>query len=414
MTKRKKIIYIITFLALLASSFYYITDFVIGQDSGLEDVLNGEIQNLNNGISDKKSAIQKMQDKQKQYEEVIQQKQSEKASLNNQLAILDNRLAKSELDIELVKTEIERVELEMKKTDLNIDEKNQDIEKELEHIADIVRLIYKRDNVSLLEIILVNNSLGDFLSQTKYLEDINQNVSESLDELQKLKRLLEKEKEKLTGQNQDLTKLKGDLDSKQRQLEAEKDNKVVVLSEVSSSERDYQRLLAKAKKEQQQAAAEIASMEKLVRAKLAQLDKGQLEFNENGMIWPVGKNVITAYFHDPDYPFRYIFEHPAIDVRAKQGTPVRAAATGYVARAKDAGKGYSYIMLIHGDGLSTVYGHVSKIMVKEDEYVTQGQVIGLSGGLPGTPGAGSMTTGSHLHFEVRLNGIPVDPLSYLP
>jgi murein DD-endopeptidase MepM/ murein hydrolase activator NlpD len=70
-------------------------------------------------------------------------------------------------------------------------------------------------------------------------------------------------------------------------------------------------------------------------------------------------------------------------------------------------------MLIHGDNISTVYGHISKPLVSEDDYVVQGQAIALSGGMPGTVGSG-LTTGPHLHFEVRQDGVPVDPLEYLP
>ncbi len=377
--------------------------------------LNKELKDLNNGIGDKKKEIERLQDKQKKFSDAISAKQGEKASLNNQLSILDNRVAKAELDIELVETDIEKTNLEIQKTDLEIEESNKQIEKEKNHIANVLGLIYKRDNISTLEILLLNNTLSEFLSQSKYLEDVNREIEDSLENFKKLKRLSEKEKKNLEAQKAELGILKEELAERQQSLSSEKETKIYVLGQVKSSEREYERLLALAKKEQEDAAAEIASMEKLVRAKIAQMEGAKLEFNDNGFIWPVTKNVITAYFHDPDYPFRYIFEHPAVDIRAAQGTTLKASASGYVARTKyGAGGAYGYIMLIHGDGLSTVYGHVSKIFVTEDEYVVQGQPIGLSGGIPGTPGAGRLTTGPHLHFEVRLNGIPVDPLAYLP
>ena len=71
-------------------------------------------------------------------------------------------------------------------------------------------------------------------------------------------------------------------------------------------------------------------------------------------------------------------------------------------------------MIIHSNGLSTVYGHVSGVSVVVDQYVHQGDVIGKTGGAPRGIGSGPFTTGSHLHFEVRKDGIPVNPLSYLP
>ena len=380
-----------------------------------EDGVNQEVKELNNEIQDKQSELKDLQDKQKKYSEAIKQKQQEKASLNNQLAIIDNRIAKAELDIELVETDIDTVKLEIMKTDIEIEERSSEIEDQKSHISNVVKLMHKRDNISSLEILLLNDSLADFLSQFKYLEDISEDIQNSLDELRNMKRNLEKQKTALGKKNEELSELKNELKDKKDKLDEEKGTKVYVIDQVGASEREYQRLLAQAKQEQEAAAAEIASMEKLVRAKLASLDEEKLEFNDNGMIWPVVKNVITAYFHDPDYPFRNIFEHPAVDIRASHGSTLKAAASGYVARVKyDGTTNYAYIMLVHGDGISTVYGHVSKVYVQEDEYVIQGQKIGLTGGMPGTPGAGRLTTGPHLHFEVRLNGIPVDPLSYLP
>jgi len=129
-------------------------------------------------------------------------------------------------------------------------------------------------------------------------------------------------------------------------------------------------------------------------------------------IWPISGKV-TYGFHDPDYPFRHLFEHTGIDIKASQGTKVKVAADGVVMSAVDAGYGYSYITIRHSSNLRTIYGHMSRIDVAVGDIVKQGDFIGRSGGEIGAPGSGPYTTGPHLHFEVRLNGIPVDPMDYL-
>lgn len=407
MSKTIKLVIPILFLGIIFNA----QSFVFGQ----EEIVNREIKELNRGIEENKNKLKDIQERQKSYESALRKKQGEKASLENQLAILDNRIAKAELDIENVEVEINRVNLEIKKININIEDKDNQIKKEKDRIASILRLMRKEDEKSALEIMLINNSFADFINQVKYLEDINSEIGESLDNVKKYKEELEDQKIVLDEKKLDLDEMKKELEDSKMVLISEKANKDFVLEQTQSSEKEYQRLLKLAKEEQAQANSEIVNLEKIVRDKINNLEGKKLEFNDSGLIWPVPKNTITSIFHDPDYPFRYIFEHPGIDIRAAQGTPLKAAASGYVARAKSGGaSGYGYIMIVHGDGLATVYGHVSKIYVEEDEYVIQGQTIGASGGLPGTPGAGRLTTGPHLHFEVRLDGIPVNPQEYLP
>ena len=407
MTKIIKLILIILFLGL----FLNIANFSYGK---IEANQNEEIKEINKQIDEQQDKIKKMQNQQEVYKGLVKQKQGEKANLNNQLAILNNRLAKAELDIESVATEIERTNLEIKKINLEITDKDQQISKQKDHLVTILQLMQKQDQNSSLEILLSNNSFTEFMDQVKYLEDINGEVGNTLNSLKESIKELDDQQQSLTKKDKELAKLKEQLGDKQVALNDEQDNKLFILDQTKSSEKEYQKLLKQAKAEQEQAAAEIVSLEKEARAKLSKIQNKKLEFNDSGFIWPVAKNTLTTTFHDPDYPFRYLFEHPGVDIRARQGSSVRASASGYVAKVKDAGLGYSYIMIIHGNELATVYGHVSKIYVKADEYVVQGQAIGASGGLPGTPGAGKLTTGAHMHFEVRLNGIPVDPMNYLP
>ncbi len=380
------------------------------------DNYDEEINDLNLKIQNQKKQIEELQARQKQYQEQISAKQKDRINLNNQLEILENRIAKAQLDIEGVNLEVDKTNLEIKKIEIDSTNLDKQIESQKQHITNLLRLVYRQDQISALEMLLLNNSLTEFLNQAKYLEDTNEEISVSVDGLKKDKERLEKNKLSLEDKGDELAVLKKQLEEKKNNLLYEQENKSYVLEQTRSSEKEYQNLLYQAKREQEQVALEISNAERLIRQKMSEKEKNRLNSGNNTIAWPVPKNYVVSTFHDPDYPYRYLIgEHSGIDIRAGQGTNLRAAADGYVAKVKfDGSRNYAYIMIIHGDGLATVYGHISAAYVSLDQYVTQGQLIGKTGGTPGTAGSGPFCTGPHLHFEVRKDGLPVNPLDYLP
>ena len=133
------------------------------------------------------------------------------------------------------------------------------------------------------------------------------------------------------------------------------------------------------------------------------------------LIKPVSGN-ITYGFHDKDYPYiDSVGQHTGIDIAVVQGRSVKAAAAGTVIEVVDGGltDQASSVSISHSNGLVTRYAHLSRLDVKAGDNVKQGDIIGLSGGTPGTNGAGAYTNGAHLHFEVLEDGTAVDPEKYL-
>ncbi len=374
-----------------------------------------EIKELNEKINQNQAKIKALKDKIAAYEKGLATERSKANSLKNQIYILNTQIEKKQAEIDLQEEEIKQTDLQIKQAEEKISLTQEKIARQRERLSALLREIYRQDQKKDIEIVLLYNSLSDFFNQLKYTESIQSKVGKDLAALKALKQNLAETKSELENKKNKLVALKTTLENTKANLEDQQQTKVYLLRQTRNSERRYRNLVAQLKAEQNRINNEIVSLEKTIRAKLNKGGANKLkQLGDVNFAWPVPSHVITTYFHDPDYPFRYIFEHPAIDIRAAQGTPLRAAASGYVAKVRDGGYGYSYIMLIHNNGFSTVYGHVSKIYVKPDEFVTQGEIIGLTGGMPGTPGAGRLTTGPHLHFEVRKNGIPVNPLDYLP
>lgn len=130
--------------------------------------------------------------------------------------------------------------------------------------------------------------------------------------------------------------------------------------------------------------------------------------------WPA-YGPASAGFLDPGYQERFGIPHYGMDIVLGQGSPVFSAADGVVFLARDGGAhGYSYVLIGHRGGTATLYGHLSKITVTTGQDLRQGEAVGLSGGAVGAYGSGPTTTGSHLHFEVIVDGTNVNPRNLLP
>ncbi len=126
----------------------------------------------------------------------------------------------------------------------------------------------------------------------------------------------------------------------------------------------------------------------------------------SGLFWPLEGKISSPFGRRGLLSF-----HPGIDIPAPKGTPIRAAADGLVvasARSLDGYSGYGKVVIMeHGDGVKTIYAHNKKNLVRVGECIKTGEIIA-------EVGSSGNATGSHLHFEIRKNGKPVNPLKYLP
>ena len=376
---------------------------------------NQQIWQINQDINNKRSEITELTKQVQIYKNNIKAKQNTLNNLSNQINTINNGIAQINLEIRTSELEIETLNLKIENIELKIEAKIKEIEEKKEKTGEIIRNLHRQNRKNnIVEIVLMNENFSDFILKLEQLENVQDNLLNNINGLQKIKLALKNDKEDLGEEKIEIDLLKNILENKKGSLSGQKIAKDSLLQKTQGQEAKFQQLLEQSREEQIQLNNELIYLEKVGREKLnRQLALQAIE--TDGLMWPVASRIITAYFHDQSYPYRYLFEHNAVDLATSQGTPIRAAESGYVAKVRDGGQnGYSYLMIIHPDNLSTVYGHINQINISTDQFISKGQIIGYSGGLPGTRGAGPFSTGPHLHFEVRYNGIPTNPLNYLP
>jgi murein DD-endopeptidase MepM/ murein hydrolase activator NlpD len=146
---------------------------------------------------------------------------------------------------------------------------------------------------------------------------------------------------------------------------------------------------------------QLAAQEAQIQAILRRASRSNGGVSKAGLIWPLN-GAVTSEFGP-----RWGLFHAGIDIAAPAGSAIKAAKAGTVIYAGNEGGYGNFVIIDHGGGLATAYAHMSSIAMREGQRVSQGQTVG-------TVGSTGHSTGPHLHFEVRVDGVAKNPRAYLP
>jgi murein DD-endopeptidase MepM/ murein hydrolase activator NlpD len=272
--------------------------------------------------------------------------------------------------------------------------------------------LYEHGEPNVWEVIFSADSLGDLLDKVEYLRQIaeaDERVAASVTASRRAlvaerrqtavaRKRVRQAKQVLAVRVRQARELKAELEAGRASLLQERGQRREALAKLTAQEGDDVGEMEALQTASAQLGAAIRAAE--ARASAGSSQAEPMHRSSSGFMWPVNGPVTSPF------GWRWGRMHEGIDIGVGYGTPIRAAASGRVIYAGWM-SGYGNLVAIdHGGGLSTAYGHQSQLAVSYGQDVSQGQVIGYVGST-------GHSTGPHLHFEVRVNGSPVDPLGYL-
>ena len=342
--------------------------------------------------------------------------EAEKNSLNTQLNTILGEMEDAQTKLADKQTEIEEAEEALVQAKVEENTQYQSMKKRIKYM-------YENGNSQVIELLMESENIGEFLNKAEYISQISEYDRDMLDEFQAVVKEVEAEEAALQTEYEELEVLRDDLLVKQSNLESLLSEKNLQISDLEKQIGDnaalLQDLIAQAEaarlKPQPAAAAAAAAAQQA-----AQQQAAQNSGNSGGgssYVPPVIDNVVSGngQFTNP-CPAGYVSStfgyrdfdssfHKGLDLAAPEGTPTYAAADGVVLIAGWSDSAGNWIVIDHGNGFVGKYMHHSGLLVSAGQTVTKGQPIGLVGNTGNSFGA-------HLHFQLELNGAPVDPQAY--
>lgn len=426
-------------------------------------------------IQDAKKEKAALEEKKKKAQSRIQELEKEKGDITTYIKKLDKELNSLNDEIDRLNKNIKKTEKDLKTTEKELEEAKLTEENQYSTMKKRIKYMYENGSSDYLQILLTSENLSDLLNKSEYIAKISTYDRNMLERYQETKKSVEDKEAQLQAEieelntmkeevkveqasveeliqdkNTELTKYNDKIDETEvivdefRQKISEQDDYIEQLIEeelrraeeaARKAEEERQR---KAEEERKRAEEEKKRQEEEQKRQEAQNNANSSNNNSSnnsssgnssngsnssnnssesqqpsnvtssGYTWPVpSSRRITSYFGGRTSPTAGASsDHKGIDIGAPVGANIVAAASGTVSVSTYSWSAGNYIMITHANGVSSVYMHCSKLLANVGDTVNKGDVIAQVGNT-------GISTGPHLHFGVRLNGVYVNPLNYV-
>ncbi len=346
-----------------------------------------------------KTELNEAKDKTAEAKKDLEEAERKKEAIVAEYNAIDKQISDAEYEISVLEAEIEQTKSEIKVLEEAIVLAQKEYDDYLEVFKTRARAMYENTDFDYLEILFSAENFSDFLAKIDIVTSIINYDQDILETIQEKKQQIIDSKASLEEnlkQQEENVKI---LEENKKNLSVTLETKAAFMAEIMADVEMYKAVYE---------AADRAEQALISQASDALSSKGNpIKYTGGKFAWPVpSTKSISSYYGyriHPIYKTRKF--HSGIDINASYGVDIVAAADGTVTMSTYNGGYGKCIIVNHGSGISTLYGHNSSLLVSKGDKVKKGQLIAKAGST-------GLSTGPHLHYEVRINGATVDPLSY--
>lgn len=354
---------------------------------------------LRRSIDDKNAQIKQLEGEIVSYKNDLNKIASLKKTLNGLVLELDITKKKLEAEISITSTKVDNTDLKIRQLNSDISRKQSELQSRRSALVESMRLISERDNLSLAEIAVLNDSYSGFWNDLATLDQFNNAIQSNIVIIKKVKTNLEQNQVVRENEKRSLVSLNNELADRKKIAEDNKKKNLQLLVQTKNKESDYTKILNQKIAQKQAFEKELRDYESTLKYILDPTSipsRGTRVFAH-----PLDKILVTQQFGKTSSSGRLYASgtHNGTDFAASIGTPVKAVLDGIVIGTGDTDmqKGcYSYgkwVLVKHPNGLSTLYAHFSLVKVTKGQLVSTGELLGYSGST-------GYSTGPHLHLTV--------------